>query len=343
MSKRNDIMGSFSTDFYGDKPLRWFIGVVIEKGTDEPKLGRVKVRIQGIHGPDVSNADIPYAQVLIPATEPGTSGLGWNSALEPSATVFGIFLDGANSQLPLVIGSMPVVHMASTTQIAQGVAYSNSGSPGSGSPATVSSALSGPPSSFVVDPAIKYGGNLQYAWQYFSKNGLYTDIAIAALLGNFLVESGSGKPFDIQPGALGDVGLKRAADRSIGIAQWYGPSARQDNLIKFARDLGGSENDLPVQLQFVEHEWKNVGEYNLTRLNNYKSIGPATVYVHHYYENPADTSGKSAYPNETRGKKGIAKLKESERIGYAKSVFNTFTRKTTAAEPTPKPSTGNIQ
>lgn len=325
MSDRNEFTGPQTTAFYGDQ-IRWFVGTVIEKGNDSPQLGRVKVRILGIHGPEVSNHDIPYAQVLIPTTEPGTSGLGCNSALEPSAAVFGIFLDGKQSQLPLVLGSLPVVNVPSLTQIEAGIAWSNSGSPGVGAPATIDGALAGPPSSFFVDPNIEYGGNTQYAWSYFRSTGTFTDIAIAALLGNFLVESGGGKPFDIRTSVRGDLNLN--ARGSLGIAQWYAGTSRQDNLIRFAKERGGSETDLTIQLQFVEYEFITISEYDITRLNNYNSIGPATVYVHQFYENPQNTGARSAYPNETRDKKGIAKLKESERIGYAKSVFETFTRKT---------------
>jgi hypothetical protein len=329
MSERNTITGPNTSVFYGDKPIRWFVGTVVEKGNDEPRLGRVKVRIEGVHGPDVSNADIPYAQVLIPTTEAGTSGLGWNSALERSATVFGIFLDGKQSQLPLVLGSIPVVHMASATQIAEGVAWSSDGSPGAGAPATVSSAISGPPSSFVLDPNIEYGSNIQYAWSYLRKNEIFSDIAIAALIGNFCVESGGGSPFDIRPSAEGDKGLKRPEDVSIGIAQWYNGTPRQRNLLSFAKAKGGSPFDLSIQLQFVEHEWTTVSFFNLTRLNNYKQLSKATVYVHHWYETPAKVAGaKSIHPDETYASGGDQRLKESARIGYARDVFDTFTRST---------------
>jgi len=157
---------------------------------------------------------------------------------------------------------------------------------------------------------------------------LFSDVAIAALIGNFLKESGGtidGK-FDIRPDVKGDIGLKRPEDVSIGIAQWYSGTSRQRDLIKFAESKGESVFTLPIQLQWVEWEWKNVGEFNLNRLNNYKTTGPATVYVHHFYENPADTGARSAYPAETRRKKGIAKLGESERIGYARNVHDIFTR-----------------
>ena len=81
--------------FYGDHS-RWFIGLVIDVN-DPLKLDRVKVRIQGIHTPDttlIPNADLPWAQVAIPVTEGGSSGLGANSSLKPRAQVYGIFLDG---------------------------------------------------------------------------------------------------------------------------------------------------------------------------------------------------------------------------------------------------------
>ena len=96
--------------FYGDQN-RWFVGLVID--IDDPlKLDRVKVRIQGIHTHDTSlipNSDLPWAQVAIPVTEGGSSGIGANASLKPRAQVFGFFLDGKNSQLPLIIGSIPKI------------------------------------------------------------------------------------------------------------------------------------------------------------------------------------------------------------------------------------------
>ena len=53
--------------------MYWFIGVV-ENRSDPEKMGRVKVRVYGIHTSntvDIPNEDLPWANVLIPVTEGG--------------------------------------------------------------------------------------------------------------------------------------------------------------------------------------------------------------------------------------------------------------------------------
>ena len=103
-------------EFYGDN-ARWFIGFVVNN-IDPLKLDRVKVRIQGLHSADVNDIpddDLPWAQVNIPVTEDGSSGQGSNSQLKVRAQVFGIFLDGRNSQLPLVLGSIPKIETKRNT------------------------------------------------------------------------------------------------------------------------------------------------------------------------------------------------------------------------------------
>jgi hypothetical protein len=98
-------------DFYGDE-TRWWVGVV-ESVNDPIKQGRVKVRIYGIHSAsseDIPVSALPWAQVVAPVTQGGTSGLnGTPIGIQPYAQVFGIFLDGKHSQLPLVLGSIPRV------------------------------------------------------------------------------------------------------------------------------------------------------------------------------------------------------------------------------------------
>lgn len=94
--------------FYGDQ-TRWFTGEVVDVN-DPVQLGRIKVRIYGIHGDNtilVPDEDLPWAQVLAPITEGGTNGLGNPLGIQVGALVFGIFLDGQSSQLPLIFGSIP--------------------------------------------------------------------------------------------------------------------------------------------------------------------------------------------------------------------------------------------
>ena len=81
--------------YYGDD-TRWFVGRVISVN-DPMELGRVRVRIFGIHSgsiEDIPEADLPWAQTAIPVTEGGSSGLGANVGIKEQAQVFGIFLDG---------------------------------------------------------------------------------------------------------------------------------------------------------------------------------------------------------------------------------------------------------
>ena len=113
-------------NFYGDN-TRWFVGDV--KSVSDPlELGRIQVRVHGIHSDnqiDIPDANLPWAQTVVPITEGGTKGIGNNLGIKVGALVFGIFLDGMDSQLPLVLGSMPKYEEGSpgglsTNQLARG-------------------------------------------------------------------------------------------------------------------------------------------------------------------------------------------------------------------------------
>jgi len=94
-------------DFYGDQ-TRWFMGEVVDIN-DPKQLARIKVRIYGIHDDTdlIKDDDLPWAQVVTPITEGGTNELGNPLGIQVNALVFGIFLDGGDSQLPLIFGSLP--------------------------------------------------------------------------------------------------------------------------------------------------------------------------------------------------------------------------------------------
>ena len=85
--------------------MRWFVGKVVD--LDDPmKLGRVRIRAMGVYD-KIANDDLPWAQVVIPITQGTHQGLGQNLGVLVDSQVFGIFLDGKNSQLPLVVGTIP--------------------------------------------------------------------------------------------------------------------------------------------------------------------------------------------------------------------------------------------
>ena len=94
--------------FYGDN-VRWFLATVIDVFNDPLERGRVQIKIHGIHSDDptdIATGDYPWAEVLIPTTEGGVSGIGQGPGILETAQVFGIFLDGKESQMPLVLGSL---------------------------------------------------------------------------------------------------------------------------------------------------------------------------------------------------------------------------------------------
>lgn len=114
--------------FYGDT-TRWFIGMVVNDVDPfaEP-TGRVQVRIYGIHDnfEKIPNSQLPWATVLLSSSEGGVDGIGRQPGLKVGAQVFGIFLDGQDSQIPLVLGSIPRIavpqNLAATPTVAGTVA-----------------------------------------------------------------------------------------------------------------------------------------------------------------------------------------------------------------------------
>ena len=99
-----------NSTFLGFNDFIWFNGVV-EDRLDPYKIGRVRVRCIGIHTHDkevLPTADLPWAQVVLPVTSPGISGLGSSpSFLLQGSWVFGYFRDGTDCQEPVVLGSIP--------------------------------------------------------------------------------------------------------------------------------------------------------------------------------------------------------------------------------------------
>lgn len=100
--------------FYGDNINRFFFGIVVNNN-DHLNLGRVQIRVFGVHGPEIQNHDLPFAQVVMPSTEPGIGGAGSPRMIGIGAQVFGVFLDGKDSQLPLVMGTVPKIMRPSAT------------------------------------------------------------------------------------------------------------------------------------------------------------------------------------------------------------------------------------
>ena len=92
-------------DYYGDE-TRWFLGEVVDVENDPKKLGRVKVKVFGVYD-NIKDEDLPWAQIVVPITQGVHESKGQYLGLLEGTQVFGMFLDGKNSQLPMVIGTVP--------------------------------------------------------------------------------------------------------------------------------------------------------------------------------------------------------------------------------------------
>jgi hypothetical protein len=95
-------------EFFTKDGLVWWIGVV-EDRNDPEQLGRCRVRIFGYHTDDTSilpTSDLPWAVVMQPITSAAISGKG-TSPIGPleGTWVIGWFLDGADKQQPLIMGT----------------------------------------------------------------------------------------------------------------------------------------------------------------------------------------------------------------------------------------------
>ena len=271
--------------YYGDE-TRWFIGTVV-KNVDPLKLDRVKVRIHGIHSEsitDIADEDLPWAQVNIPVTEGGSSGLGSNSQLKVRAQVFGIFLDGRNSQMPLVLGSIPKIE---TERNSAGEQVED------------------------VNVAITGATNIEKAFNFFisPEGGSFSIQQACGMIGNFCVESGANQNRgDINPAAKS--GFQN--ENSFGIAQWNPAKAAGDRfgeLVKFSASIGMSHRTIEAQLRFVKHELETLPYLGLGQLRQASTVEEATKVFQDKYERPnkslAHTNQRIAFAQETMRKLGI--------------------------------------
>ena len=98
--------------FMGRDKVVPFIGQV-ENVNDKKYSNRVQVRIVGLHPwkknggkeDSLKTEDLPWARVGFPSTMSQQARVGGTHGMQPGAWVYGVFLDGADAQEPLVICS----------------------------------------------------------------------------------------------------------------------------------------------------------------------------------------------------------------------------------------------
>lgn len=306
--------------YYGDN-TRWFVGTVVDI-LDPLRLDRVKVRIHGVHTENtllISNEDLPWAQVVIPTTEGGSSGLGSNSQIKVRAQVFGFFLDGKDSQQPLVIGSIPKIE-TSKNNISDGSrkqtqdpgieAFGGLGeqigiqTPATGVKANIDD----------LDNTLIGTTNCEKIFNFFVSNagGAFTPEQACGMIGNFIQEAGRDKNGDINIVAQSQTDVAQTGVRGFGIAQWN-PQLKAGNrlgqLIDFSQRRGLNYKTLYAQVNFVKYELNLKPEfYGLSQLQKAKSVKEATLIFSKRYERPraqdANNEGRIKFGEEQFRKLG---------------------------------------
>lgn len=291
------------SEYYGDQ-VRWFIGTVVDVN-DPLKLDRVKVRVYGIHTSntiDIPNQDLPWASVLIPVTEGGTSGIGANSQIKNRAQVFGIFLDGKDSQCPLVMGSIPKVE-TKRNDVNEAPSAKNEYDGRSVVPdSTPQGVKPGVPS--VGQGNLTGQNNAEKAYNFFlsKEGGSFTAAQSAGIIGNLIAESGK----NLNPTIVS--GFKD--EGSFGIAQWNPSKAagfRLQELKRFCKDSNLNFRTLYAQLKFIVYELGKYPYLGLGKLRKAQTPEEASRIFERYYERPApgSTQKRIAFALEIDKKLGI--------------------------------------
>ena len=264
-------MNLLENNFYGDN-IRWFVAKVVNNN-DPDKLGRVQIQIRGVHSTnesDIPQAHLPWASTLLPTTEGGTSGIGKIPKLLPNALVFGFFMDGKTSQLPLVIGHLIQEESPSIQQ--QRTAALNALAP------NLSKGANAGPDGYVINNTVKNldANNPDSYSDIFDPRGDTTgsvaDLRLAAML--FFIDNGY--TVSQSAGIVGNLERESKFDSTVvsgvsgessqGIAQWNPDSGRLQILKECALANGYNWRNFSVQLQFILHELDNYSYFKKDKL-----------------------------------------------------------------------------
>lgn len=264
-----NVLRPIQQEFYGDDH-RWFFATVINVIPPTGLEGRVKVRINGVHNPSTSEIperDLPWAQVLIPTTEGGVSGIGRIPQLLAGSFVFGIFVDGRSSQIPLILGSLPRVEQPTSVQTATSVM------------------------TFKDDDVFDAPLDLRrlQSMKFFIDNN-YSPVHAAAITGGLIGASSLITYFEKTPNS-----------GSVGIANWertVSAGSRYNGLLRFAAQQNPSVDWklYSTQLKFVLYELNNRFNQVNSKLLATTDIKEASrVFNHEYLFLSAETEALAEY------------------------------------------------
>jgi len=244
---------TWNYEYYGDD-IRWFVANVIDNTPPYGLEGRVQIRIHGIHTDNtdktgIPQRDLPWAQVMNPGDTYGVSGLGTSAQILPGALVFGFFLDGATSQLPLVLGSLPRIEFPTTVQASNREDMATN-------PFTYEFNQS---NAEAVDPILttsaRPAGDVA---RYFIDNGF--NAKQASSITGVLDEISGLDPNNVSNG--------------VGIAGWIPNSPRYNRFYAYIRRLAPARDasDFEGQLLYVLHELKTARSIAMSKLIRAREI-----------------------------------------------------------------------
>jgi hypothetical protein len=301
--------------FFGLDKSYLFFGRV-EDREDPLQLGRVRIRVFGIHPDDktlVPTEDLPWAIPIVPITSALVGGVGTAPVgILPDSIVVGFFADGIDRQIPMFFG----VISGGTGHFAAG------GDGASGSNNTDLTNL--PPaqtSGSVVQKGTQCAKNLLVAIP-----GLKPHHA-AAITGNLAAESGLRA---VREGSarVGPPWPRGTPGKGYGWAQWTNTSNGTGNLNSYLdfcsqNHLDPASDDANIKYLGVWLDGKT-GDRGIAGYVN-KMKANQTVTVKGYWAGTYDCStveGATAYwmAVAERPKKGLDHL--NSRISYAKQILN---------------------
>jgi hypothetical protein len=254
------LLRSIPQEFYGDS-TRWWIGTVIDASPPAGLEGRIRVRIRGVQDGNVNNvpqADLPWAQVMIPGDQPGVSGLGTSCRIQPGAQVIGIFVDGISSQIPIVFGSFAKIEYPTSVQAA-----------GRDDPST---------NFFAYDLIQQRVQGVMPALEQDLPDNLDARQARRSTTIKFFLDNG----YTVNQAAgitgvlddLSELKPDYLSENLQGMALWSSNSFRQQQLQRFSGTIDGDfkPDSLTIQLLFIHHELNTTKANCHSKLIRSKSI-----------------------------------------------------------------------
>lgn len=281
---------AIQSEYYGDN-WRWWVGVVVNNN-DPLQAGRLRVRIFGVHSEDltlVPEESLPWAIPIIPTTEDGVSGLGRSSKLKPGAMVMGYFIDGAQSQMPVIMGSVPRFAEPAPGQLGIGARFNTSSTaPNINAPRNRNENPGAQSAQGqYISTAGAVGANNTEKTFNFLLSAKLTPVQAAAITGNLIISS--------------------KLDPVVGIARWEGVD--RDTFLDFAAERGLDSRILETQLQYLIYDYMEARPrlYQFNKFSISNNLSKATeMFLNYYLRKPSTDLTK--------------------RVSTAKDVFEAFNR-----------------